>query len=167
MNIFLDICDRIGFPVSQEKTVLPVNVLTFLGLLIDTIRQMVSIPMDKIAKCLNMITSILDKSKKKKSKRKMTILQFQQISGFLNILGRAVVPGWAFTRRLYAKLAEYSHLKQHHHFRISEDIFCDLAMWCEFLMQPAAYSIGSSWTSAGSTMLKKSNFLWMHLKILN
>ena len=70
IKIFLDICKEIGFPVSMEKTVWSVNILTFLGLLIDTIRQLVIIPMDKISKGLNMINEILEKQKCKNSKLK-------------------------------------------------------------------------------------------------
>ena len=47
------------------------------------------------------------------------------------------MPRRAFTRRLYSHLAEFSHLKQHHHFRITPEIFKDLAIWQEFLMHPS------------------------------
>ena len=39
VNAFLEICKGICFPVSLEKT----SMLTFLGLLIDTVRQMICI----------------------------------------------------------------------------------------------------------------------------
>ena len=41
---FLDICALINFPVSMEKTFWGTTQLVFLGLLIDTVAQMVSIP---------------------------------------------------------------------------------------------------------------------------
>ena len=70
IRIFLDICDSINFPVAEDKTFWGTTQLQFLGFLIDTIRQLILIPVDKVAKGLNMITFIINKKSKK-----MTILQ--------------------------------------------------------------------------------------------
>ena len=43
VRVFLDICDYICFPVSLEKTFWGTQLLTFLGLLIDTINQRICI----------------------------------------------------------------------------------------------------------------------------
>ena len=48
VNLFLSICERINFPVSMEKTHWGCRSLTFLGLLIDTVAQLVCIPVDKV-----------------------------------------------------------------------------------------------------------------------
>ena len=46
-----------------------------------------------------MITAVLNKNKARKAaQRKITVLQLQKICGFLNFLGRAIIPGRAFTR---------------------------------------------------------------------
>ena len=87
IKIFLDICDSINFLIAEDKTSWGTTQLQFLGFLIDTIRQLILIPTDKVAKGLNMIIYIIDKNKK------MTILQLQKICGFLNFLGRAMIPG--------------------------------------------------------------------------
>ena len=87
----------------MEKTFWGDTILTFLGLLVDTINQIISIPCEKIAQVVNMIQFILNKRSKGKA-LKITVLQLQKICGFLNFLGRAVVPGRAFTWRLYSKL---------------------------------------------------------------
>ena len=50
VDIFLSICDQIKFPVSMEKTFWGAQVITFLGMLIDTVKQIVSIPKDKNSK---------------------------------------------------------------------------------------------------------------------
>ena len=94
VRTFLDICEQIKFPVSMEKTFWGTTQLEFLGLLIDTIYHIMSVPVNKIEKALNLISEVVDK-------KKMTLKQLQKICGFLNFLGRAVVPGCAFTRRLY------------------------------------------------------------------
>ena len=91
IQVFLDTCKLINLPVSMEKTFWASTQMTFLGFLIDTVRQLVCVPAGKITKGLNMILHVL-------SKKKVTILQIQKICGFLNFLGRCIVPGRAFTR---------------------------------------------------------------------
>ena len=81
----------------MEKTFWADTCLTFLGLLIDTLRQVISIPAEKIAKAINMIEYVL-KKRGNKTTCKITVLQLQKICGFLNFLGRAIIPGWAFTQ---------------------------------------------------------------------
>ena len=79
-----------------------------------------------------MITFVLNKKN-----NKITILQLQKICGFLNFIGRAVLPGRAFTRRLYRHIDP--KLKQHHHIRISGEMRADLMVWQEFLRHPSVY----------------------------
>ena len=45
IGVFLDICKDINFPVALEKTFWGTNLLTFLGLLLDTVSQGVCIPL--------------------------------------------------------------------------------------------------------------------------
>ena len=131
---FLQICQKINFPVSEEKTFWGTMVLTFLGMLIDTINQTVSIPHDKICKGQALIDEILDGNKKK-----LTVLQIQKICSFLNFLCRSIVPGRAFTRRMYALTAGKPNLKKHHHVRLNNETKLDLTMWRHFLNHPSAF----------------------------
>ena len=117
---FLAVCDTISFPVSLEKTFWATTKLTFLGLLIDTINQCVCIPIGKVQKAVNLISCVLQKSSKK-----VTLNQLQKICGFLNFLGRCVVPGRAFTRRLYAYMAS-DKPKPFHYIRITSEMRSDL-----------------------------------------
>ena len=109
MQTFLDICKDISFPVSMEKTFWGTTCLTFLGLLIDTVSQTVSIPKEKIERAQQLIAKIL-------TKRKVTLKDLQKLCGFLNFLCKCIVPGRAFTRRLYAYTS--GELKLHHHMPI-------------------------------------------------
>ena len=130
---FLEVCRMINFPVSLEKTFWATTSMTFLGLLLDTINQCVAIPVEKIHKAKNLITDVLDKKSKK-----ITLNQLQKICGFLNFLGKCVIPGRAFTRRLYAYTAN-DKLKPHHHLRINSEMRGDLEMWLSFLCHPTIY----------------------------
>ena len=133
VRVFLDICKQIKFPVSLEKIFWACTCLTFLGLLIDAQNQVVAVRIEKIAKALHLIEEILPK-------KSMTLKQLQKICGFLNFLGRAVVPGRAFTRRLYMFTKGCGKLKPHHHIRIQPEIRKDLLMWKIFLDHPMCYA---------------------------
>ena len=102
-------------------------------------RHRILIPCEKLAQGLNMISNILEKCKNKKAaNRKITVLQLQKICGFLNFIGRAIIPGRAFTRRLYAHLTN-NNLKPQHHLRITHEMMLDLYMWKDFLLQQEVY----------------------------
>ena len=93
MEVFLTICEKINFPVSVEKTFWSTEILTFLGMLINTLDQVISIPTEKVQRVQSLIQGILNK-------RKVTVEDLQKLTGFLNFLCRCIVPGRAFTRRI-------------------------------------------------------------------
>ena len=133
IDSFLSICERIRFPVSLEKTHWACTMLVFLGLLINTVTQTVSLPIDKITKVLTHIEQILQPGRKK-----ITLLELQRLCGSLNFVCRAVVPGRAFTRRLYSKMSGVR--KPSHHIRIDREMRLDLCMWRMFMSSPEAYA---------------------------
>ena len=131
IEVFLHICELINFPVSLDKTIWATTSLTFLGYLIDMVQQLVMVPVRKIMRGQELIEGVL-------SKKKMTLQQLQKICGFLNFLGRCMIPGRAFTRRLYAHTAGL--LKPHYHLRITSEMHRDLLMWQEFLRHPSVFA---------------------------
>ena len=135
VNQFLDICSSINFPVSMEKTVWGTTILTFLGLLLNTETQSVSVPFDKVQKALELMDYYLDRKNKK-----TTVQRAQQLCGLLNFLCKCVVPGRAFVTRLYSMTgSKNQNLKAHHHVRITEEHRLDLQIWKMFLDQPDVY----------------------------
>ena len=138
LQTFLDICAEIGVPISIEKTFWASTRITFLGFMIDTVLKLILIPVEKIAKAKNMINFVLAKTCKGKS-GKLTVLQLQRICGFLNFLGRAILPGRAFTRRLYAPLQNNRNLRPHHHVKISGEMKQDLITWYKFINHPSIF----------------------------
>ena len=107
------------------------TLLTFLGMLLDTEKQLICIPMDKLKKAINWIDYFLNKKNKK-----ATVLEFQKLCGILNFLCRCIVPGRAFLRRLYINNGK---LKSHHHVKITEENRLDLGIWKELLTQPMGF----------------------------
>ena len=128
---FIKVCSIINFPISLEKTFWGTTTLTFLGFLLDTERQLVCLPVEKIQKALNLIELCL-------TKKKATVKQIQRLTGFLNFICRCVVPGHAFTRCLYA-LTCGKTLKLHHHISLRQENCLDLEMWKKFLTSPDCF----------------------------
>lgn len=130
LGIFVQICDKIGLPLSDDKTVFATQVAVFLGLLINTVTQTVSLPLDKIMRGQREL-DIISRS------RKITVRDLQKLTGLLNFFCRAIVPGRAFTRRLYAKIG---NLKPHYHIRVNAEMRLDLEVWSQFLTMSEAVS---------------------------
>lgn len=128
VQCFLDICAQINFPVSLEKTEWATQEIVFLGLLINTIQCFIAIPLDKRDKAL----ALLDQTIRTKS---MKVVALQQLTGVLNFLAKAIVPGRAFTRRMYSK---YAGLKQYHHLKVDGELRSDCLMWWQFLQNQTA-----------------------------
>ena len=82
-----------------------------------------------------MIESAIGKNSKNKN---IQLKQLQQLTGFLNFLGKAVVPGRAFTRRLYAieEQAKDKNLKKYHHIKIRAEMRMDLQNVANILTIP-------------------------------
>ena len=71
---------------------------------------------------------------------KATLHQLQKLCGFLNFLCKCVVPGRAFTRRLYTLTSnEQGKLMPHHHIRLNAEMKRDLQTWKQFLLHPTVY----------------------------
>ena len=129
VNQFLNVCQEIGFPVALEKTHWGCQFLVFLGFLLDMVNKQVAIPVEKLVKALSMVEEMLNS-------KKTTVHKIQRLCGVLNFLCRIVIPGRAFTRRLYALTAnkEGVALKQYHHVNVKRETKLDLEIWRKFLM---------------------------------
>ena len=132
VQAFLDICKLIEFLVSMEKTFWASELLAFLGLLIDTKNQFIAIPVDKVQRAKALIEAILEAKSKK-----VTVRSLQKLTGFLNFLCRAIVPGRPFLRRMYYYIP--SNQQPFHHIRVNREIRADLITWLKFLHEPTVY----------------------------
>ena len=131
--VFLDVCKQISFPVALEKTEWSTTTIIFLGMLLDGKNHTLSISMERRDEILHLIRKFMHK-------KKSTIKNLQQLAGHLNFINRAVVPGRAFTRRMYAKFSGSNlldnkgrSLKPHHHVKLDREFRLDCALWEYFL----------------------------------
>ena len=127
---FLVICEQIGCPVSLEKTEWASQLIQFLGITINGRTFTLSIPEEKRLKAVNLINWIL-------AKKTVTVKLIQRLTGVLNFLNRAIVPGRTFTRSMYNKLKIRDQagnlLKGYHHVKVDQEFRRDASMWLEFL----------------------------------
>ena len=68
-------------------------------------------------------------------KKKVTVKQLQVLTGYLNFLTKAIVPGRTFTRRIYVKYTglDKTKLKPHHHVSVDREFRFDCEIWRMFL----------------------------------
>ena len=127
---FIEICDEIGCPISHEKTEWASTMMIFLGLLINENTWTVSVPREKVWKALDLLETAI-------SRKKVTIKFIQRLTGTLNFLNHAVVPGRIFTRKMYDKLKltgkNGQPLRSYHHVQLGAEVLRDCDIWKTFL----------------------------------
>ena len=125
---FLKLCEKINCPVSLEKTEWASQKMIFLGILIDGKNKILVIPEKKRIKAIKLIQDIV-------SKRTAKVVDLQRLTGTLNFLNRAIVPGRVFTRQLYALTTSTKRkLKPFHHVNLNREFKFDCEVWKTFLL---------------------------------
>ncbi|XP_069595134.1 uncharacterized protein [Ranitomeya imitator] len=121
---FKDAMAQFGVPLSPEKTIGPVPVITFLGIEIDSVAMEFRLPKEKIDKLLDLISGCI-------SVGKVTLTQMQSLLGSLNFACRVMPAGRIFSRRLM--IATRGVKQRHHRIRITAHLRSDLNTWKLFL----------------------------------
>ena len=135
---FITFCGEIGCPLSDEKTEWATHVITFLGLLLNGRTYSISVPHDKIAKAIYLLNFAINK-------KKVTIKFVEKLTGTLNFLSRAIIPGRTFTRLMYNKLrvtnSKGEALKHFHHLNLGSEFVKDCELWKIFLLRADAQQL--------------------------
>ena len=120
---FLDLCAQINVPVALDKTEWASKEIIFLGIGLNGEKLILQVPEEKKVHVLNWINYLLDRKKCK-------VKELEQFTGLLNFIAKAIVPGRAFTRRMYAKFTGLQKvgLKSHHHIRLDKEFQSDCEM---------------------------------------
>ena len=131
---FLALCQWLNVPVTLDKTEWASNKVVFLGILLDGNNHALALPQEKIKKALDQLGYMRDK-------HMVTVNKLEALAGLLNFLNKAVVPGRAFTRRMYAKFSGFKDssdrkLKKYHHVTLDKEFHLDCCIWMEFLQHP-------------------------------
>lgn len=99
---------------TRNKTVGPTNVLTFLGLEIDTVLMLARIPALKLDKLKRSLQDLL-------TWKKETIRTLESVIGLMAFCARAIPSARAFFRRFYDLLSSVTVRKPLYKIRITEE----------------------------------------------
>ena len=134
MQAFYHIMGEMGMPIAIEKTLGPIQILDYLGLIWNFINQVVAILEKKRVKCLEKVQVILDAQANKK---KVTVKQIQQVARSLNFICQAIPAGLPFLASLYRQTHTPSGVKckAGNHKRITVECTSDIEVFKSFLME--------------------------------
>ena len=113
--------NRLGVPLSEEKTIGPSQRLEFLGIILDSNRMQASLPLDK----LNRIRESLNLFLEKPSLSKRELLS---LLGHLNFAMRIIPQGRSFISRLLELAKSVENLSDV--VRLDEGCRSDIKFWC-------------------------------------
>ena len=128
LNLILQTCHDIGFPVSEQKTVYPKKNMIFLGLGIDCDTRSFYVPEEKRSKLIQLINSFLVAKKK-------LVLDFQKLLGKLNFVSTTLIPGKALMGSMFAQLRGILSSDGWKTRRVTNNIKVDLIIWRRFLQE--------------------------------
>ncbi|CAB4009664.1 Hypothetical predicted protein [Paramuricea clavata] len=133
-------------PIAPGKTQGPLQVLEFMGIILDTVKMEARLPADKIHR----IRTIFAEFEAKKS---CTLKELQSLIGTLNFACKVVPPGRPFLQRMIDLTRNVK--ESHHHIKLNLGFFKDLAMWKQFITNwnGANFFLSTLWQDADSLQL--------------
>ncbi len=123
LAVFKETCEWLGMPLDEGKEEGPSEVLTFLGLEIDTVAMEVRLPQDKLKE----FKALVKRWRGMKSCRRRDL---ESLVGSLNHACKAVRPGRAFKRRLQDLLASVN--RNGRRVRLNVEARADVEWWFQF-----------------------------------
>uniref|UniRef100_A0A1I8IG38 RING-type domain-containing protein n=1 Tax=Macrostomum lignano TaxID=282301 RepID=A0A1I8IG38_9PLAT len=129
---------QLGFGVNWNKVVEPTQCLVYLGVKIDTVRGVLSVPAEK---CEEMRTTLLNFSQR----RRLSKRQLSSLCGKLSWVVQVVHAGSCFLRPLFDLLNALE--KPHHKVRVSADTVRILLWWRGALLKLPDFQLWRSCTN--------------------
>ena len=126
MAIISLIFNSLKIPLAKHKTVGPVHVLEYLGIILDAIQMEARLPSNKLQRIIDMLQTMLNK-------RSCTKKELLSLLGHLNFASRVIVPGRSFVS--YLICLAYSVSELHHRVKLTSECQLDIHMWFRFLKQ--------------------------------
>jgi len=147
---FKRLCEEVGLAIKEAKNE-EGNIASFAGVEIDTQRMVIKLPKKKLEKAKSLVLGTL-------ARRSATLLELQQITGYLNFVSTVVPLGRTFLRRLYNMELHFPPGGRYQRRGLSTEAQKDLAWWEEVLTRAPKRSIAvrvrksiSCWSDASST----------------
>ena len=124
LSSFIYLCQELRVPIAQHKTAGPSQVITFLGIELDTHFMIARLPTTKLDTYREDIQNYMTHDK-------VTLRELKSIIGKLQFATTVVKPGRPFLRRLYDLTMQAT--KPHHYIRLTKSVKQDLDTWFHFL----------------------------------
>ena len=120
LKCLTNLVEELGFTVNWDKVALPSQTMTFLGVHIDCIQRVLSLPQDKLAEVKTLLVLWSHKVK-------CTKLELQSLIGKLSWCSRVVRGGRTFIRNLIDLLPKVK--SPYHYVRLSAGARSDISWW--------------------------------------
>ena len=132
-QVWMDILDRecrlLQVPIAPHKREGPTTCLTFLGILIDTVKGELRLPQDKLQRLVDLLREWA-------GRRACTRKELESLIGLLNHACKVVRSGRSFLRRMIDLLHAVHHPPNSKiPIRLNAGFRADLAWWQEFVAQ--------------------------------
>ena len=124
LQLALQICEELGVPVAPEKVKGPLPVLEFLGIILDSDKMELRLPVDKLSRLQCMVSQW-------SHRKSCTKRELLSLIGHLSHACKVIKPGRPFLRRLIELSTIAKEL--HHHVRLNLATRSDLHWWKLFL----------------------------------
>eukprot|EP00111_Clytia_hemisphaerica_P011798 TCONS_00034672-protein len=124
MDVVQALFKDVGVRVALDKLEGPSQVMTYLGIEIDSVSSSIRLPTSKLVELKGMVSAW-------RSKRKCTKRELWSLIGSLSFACKVIRPGRIFLRR-FIDLSS-SVVRLNHHIDLTSDVRLDLEMWSEFL----------------------------------
>ena len=120
LQILHKVCNDLGVPLAPEKQEGPDTTITFLGITIDTIKQELRLPEEKLRRLLETLSQW-------EQRKSCTRKELESLIGSLQHACTVIQPGRTFMRTAIPLLKVAK--RQHHHIHLSNELRTDLAWW--------------------------------------
>ena len=124
LNYLIQLLRKLGFAINWRKVVDSTNIITFLGIELDSLTMSLRLPEDKLTMFRKELHSFLNL-------RRVTKRQLQSIAGRLSWAAGVVKGGRVFLRRIFDKIGTLRHAS--HRTLLSFTVQKDLLWWHTFL----------------------------------
>lgn len=146
LDLFLAMCTYLGIPIAPEKTCGPATSMSFAGIELDSILLEARLPLDKIEKCVSLISEFC-------RRKKVTLKEIQSLVGLLNFACSVIRPGRAFLRRLIDLTVGVR--MPNHYIRLNREVKEDLNLWLSFFsnFNGKSFFLEDIWLNSSSLYL--------------
>ena len=123
MGTFKQVCQKIGMPISPNKSVGQIQVIEFLGSTIDSVLLVVRIRQDKHQDISSILITMI-------KKHKVTGYELESLTGKLNFISRIIPTGRSIIQRIYQSQIG---IKKKLYIDLKVPVLQNLQMWRTFV----------------------------------